>query len=152
MRTIQFFGFGIAMITLVAIGGCAHKQDAGSESASAGGTDGKAQAARGGPLYGQYCAKCHGDGGQGTSEGPPVVGSAALPLDPPATAKYRKTQFRTARDVYDFVKASMPAKAPGSLKEDEYLDIMAFDLQANGVDLTGKTVTPDSLSAMVLHP
>jgi cytochrome c len=151
---MQLFGMAIAMTTLGVMASCAHKQDAASETpaAGAGATDGKAQAARGGPLYGQYCAKCHGDGGQGTSEGPPVVGTAALPLDPPGTAKFRKTQFRTAGDVYDFVRTHMPAKAPGSLKQDEYLAIMAFALQANGVDLTGKTVTPEALAAIVLHP
>lgn len=158
MKTIQLFSFGLLTAALLTLG-CAHNNAAGGSSgtaaaspAPAGSTDGKAQAARGGELYGKHCAGCHGAGGEGNDKAPPVVGKAALPLDPPATAKYRKSQFHTARDVYDFTKANMPAKNPGSLAEDEYLAIIAFDLQANGVDLTGKTITPDSLAAMVLHP
>ena len=47
----------------------------------------------------------------------------------------------------------MPAKAPGSLSQDQYLAIVAFDLMANGVDLTGKPpFTPDALTTVVLHP
>jgi mono/diheme cytochrome c family protein len=154
MKTIQFLGLGVLTAMLFTLG-CAHSEGgAGTSTSAAGGApmDGKAQATLGGQLYGKNCASCHGDGGQGTKDAPPVVGKDALPLDPPATAKYRKTQFHTARDVYDFTKANMPAKAPNSLPEADYLAIVAFDLQANGVDLTGKTITPDSLSAIVLHP
>src|SRR5678816_305274 len=73
------------------------------------------QVAEGGKLYGKYCAKCHGDGGQGTKKGPAVVGKTALPLDPPATAKVRKSQFHTAQDVAAFVAEKMPANKPASL-------------------------------------
>jgi cytochrome c len=117
---------------------------------------GLAQADRGGKLYVENCAKCHGDAGQGTvsdkGKAPPVVGAAALPLDPPAGAKYRKGQFHTARDVYEFVKENMPPGMGNTLSVQEYLDIIAFDLKANGVDLSAKSITPDTLSAIVLHP
>ena len=133
--------------------GCAHEAASGSPTTAAnvGGGDGPAAAERGGPLYVQYCAKCHGNAGQGNDKAPPVVGQAALPLDPPAAAKYRKTQFHTARDVFDFVKANMPPTGD-KLAEGQYLDILAFDLKANGVDLTGKMISPETLSAIVLHP
>jgi cytochrome c len=117
---------------------------------------GPAQAERGGKLYGEHCAKCHGNAGQGVTEGdkkgPPLVGSAALPLDPPAGAQYRKGQFHTAKDVYEFAKANMPPGMGNSLPEQDYLDVVAFALKANGVDLTGKSITPDTLSGIVLHP
>src|ERR1051325_11550393 len=86
-----------------------------------------AQVAKGQKLYAEHCASCHGDSGEGSKKAPPVVGKTALPLDPPATAKKRKTQFHTAKDVYDFVSKNMPGKKPGSLKPDEYLAILAFD-------------------------
>jgi cytochrome c len=94
----------------------------------------------GGKLYGAKCAGCHGTSGQGTSNAPRVVGLAdgALPLDPPASAKYRKVQFKTVADVAGFVVKTMPPKAPGSLSEEEYFSILAFDLKANGVDLGDK--------------
>src|SRR5262245_31328040 len=98
----------------------------------------EAQVKRGAKLYAQHCAHCHGDAGDGGRKAPPVVGKAALPLDPPASAKFRKTQFRTARDVADFVVKNMPAKKPGSLKIEDYWAILAFDLSANGVELASK--------------
>ena len=91
-------------------------------------------------LYGKQCAGCHGGSGEGTAEAPAVVGldKGALPLDPPASAKYRKSQFKTVADIASFVVSSMPPKAPGSLSEEEYYAILAFDLKANGIDLEQK--------------
>jgi cytochrome c5 len=106
-------------------------------------------ATRGATLYGASCASCHGDAGQGL-KAPPVVGKDALPLDPRAGSN-RQVQFRTALDVYNYVKVSMPGDAPGSLQDDEYRAIVAFDLKANGVDLTGKDISDETLAAIVLH-
>ena len=92
-------------------------------------------------LYGAKCAGCHGDGGEGKAQGgPAVVGldKGALPLEPAATAKYRKTQFKTVADIAEFVVKAMPPKAPGSLSAEEYYSILAFDLKANGIDLGDK--------------
>src|SRR5438045_2471200 len=52
------------------------------------------QVTAGQTLYGQHCAKCQGNAGQGDTA-PRVVGlkEGALPLDPPADRKYRKTRF-----------------------------------------------------------
>jgi cytochrome c len=96
-----------------------------------------AQALKGATLYESNCAKCHGVLGAGTSDGPSVVGlkEGALPLDPPADRKKRTMQFRTLADVTRFVIKYMPGDEPGSLKEEDYFRIMAFDLRANGIDL-----------------
>lgn len=98
------------------------------------------QVTQGQALYGEHCAKCHGASGEGTDQGPRVVGldKGALPLDPPATAKVRNTQFKTAADIAGFVVKNMPADAPGSLTADQYYSILAFDLKANGIDLGEK--------------
>lgn len=97
------------------------------------------QVALGQKLYGEHCASCHGDQGEGNGA-PAVVGldKGALPLDPPASAKYRKSQFKTVADIADFVVKNMPAKTPGSLTEQQYWAILAFDLKANGIDLDKK--------------
>jgi mono/diheme cytochrome c family protein len=111
------------------------------------------QAAAGQELYGAHCASCHGPGGEGT-KAPRVVDIAkgALPLDPPATAKFRKSQFHTAADIAGFVVKTMPADAPGSLTEDQYWAILAFDLKANGVDLGAKHLDATSAASVVVHP
>jgi len=99
------------------------------------------QVARGQELYGAKCAGCHGAAGEGKpGAGPPVVGldKGALPLDPPAGAKGRTTQFKTVADIADFVVKAMPPNAPGSLSAEDYYSILAFDLKANGIDLGDK--------------
>jgi mono/diheme cytochrome c family protein len=94
------------------------------------------QVAAGQTAYGANCAACHGDAGQG-GKGPRLVGLAqgALPLDPPADRKFRKTRFVTVGDVADFAVANMPPGKGGSLPADQYWAILAFDLHANGIDL-----------------
>jgi S-disulfanyl-L-cysteine oxidoreductase SoxD len=109
------------------------------------------QADRGAKLFGAKCAKCHGDSGEGGKKAPPVVGKTALPLDPPATAKGRKVQFRTAADVYSWVKANMPPKESERLTDAEYVEVLAFDLKANGVVLT-KPLDLESAQKLILHP
>jgi len=157
MATVRKGSLVLALLGVTAFVACAHNEGAAAPAsaasgAAAGGGDAMAQAAAGGPLYGQFCAKCHGDAGQGTNDAPPVVGPNALPLDPRPTAKARKNQFHTAKDIADFVLPNMPPKGPKPTVE-QYLDILAFDLKANGVDLTGKpALTPDMLSSIVIHP
>jgi len=63
----------------------------------------------------------------------------------------RKDQFHTAQDVAAFVAAKMPANKPGSLTADQYYDILAFDLKANGVDVSGKKIDPTTAAQIKLH-
>lgn len=140
----------VAGLACALVAGCAGGQEqpkTGAEGAAAGGD----QVAQGQALYAEKCASCHGAQGQGAS-GPPVVGKGALPLAPPAGAKYRSEPFHTAGDVYDFVKKNMPANAPGTLTDAETSAIIAFDLKANGVDLAGKHIDHTSAAAITLHP
>jgi len=133
---VATIGFGVLMLV------------GGAPASHASDTD---QAAEGAKLYKKHCAKCHGDAGQGTKKAPPVVGKEALPLDPPAGAKVRKTQFHTAQDVAAFVAEKMPANKPASLTTDQYYDILAFDLKANGVDVSGKKIDPTTAAEIKLH-
>jgi S-disulfanyl-L-cysteine oxidoreductase SoxD len=119
-------------------------------TAGAGGDLG-AQVARGEALFADNCASCHGDKGEGSPGGPPLIGKEALPVDPPKTAKERNVKFTTAQDLFQWVKKEMPNDNPGSLKDDEYWDVLAFDLKANGVDLQGKKLDASSASAIKLH-
>jgi mono/diheme cytochrome c family protein len=108
------------------------------------------QVARGQKEYTEHCAKCHGAAGEGTDKGPPVVGPSALPAEPRPGQK-RKVTFRTALDVAQFVKKAMPGDDPGSLSDDEYFAILAFDLKANGIDVSGKKIDAASAETIVLH-
>ncbi|HVH41162.1 MAG TPA: cytochrome c, partial [Labilithrix sp.] len=118
-------GFGMAL--LVACGGEGPPPESpNTKAASSPPTAGaaptfSAQVAEGQKLYADNCASCHGAGGEG-GKAPRVVGVAngALPLDPPSTAKYRKTQFKTAADVAAFVVKAMPPGQAGKLTEEQY--------------------------------
>ena len=94
-----------------------------------------AQIDQGKQLYVEKCAKCHGPGGEGTDKGPAVVGKDAFPLHPRAGAK-RDVDFHTAADVFAWATKHMPADAPASLSSEQYLAIFAFDVTANGINLT----------------
>ncbi len=86
-------------------------------------------------LYGDHCAHCHGDAGQGTDMGPQVVGAGALPYAPPEEREVRANNFGTALDVFVFASANMPADDPGALSDEQMVDVLAFALFANGVML-----------------
>jgi len=136
------FFVGTSLLVLACGGGTPSAVTA--DTAAANGADPFArQAATGAELYAKNCADCHGAHGN-DGKAPPVVGLAqgALPLDPPPGAKLRKTQFKTVGDVADFVAKTMPPKAPGSLSNDEYYAILAFDLKANGIELGDKVLEP----------
>jgi len=113
--------------------------------------DGNIQASRGAKTYADNCASCHGDKGEGTKSAPPVVGKNALPMDPPKKAKFRKVKFVTALDVAQYVMKSMPADNPGGLDANQYWDIMAFDLKANGIDVSGKHIDDKTAGDIKLH-
>jgi cytochrome c len=101
------------------------------------------QVAHGQTLFAENCAECHGNSGQGTEDAPRLVGlkEGALPLDPPASRKFRKSRFVTVADVAEFAMANMPPKKAGTLTADEYLAVLAFDLKANGIDLGQEPLT-----------
>lgn len=153
--TMNAAAYGFAMILLTACGG--QTPPAESPSQAAGDTAPtqtafELQAAEGQALYAANCASCHGDSGEG-GDAPRVVGVAdgALPLDPPAGAKYRKVQFRTAADIAGFVVQTMPPGDAEKLTEEQYWAVLAFDLKANGVTLDARL---DAVSApsVIIHP
>jgi mono/diheme cytochrome c family protein len=133
MRTTTLLGVLSACVLIACGGGAAEQAGSAAPAAPAGGD----QIATGQSLYADNCASCHGAGGEGKGNTPAVVGKGALPLDPRPGSK-RGVQFKTVADVDGWVKANMPPKGAGTLSDDQYWAILAFDLKANGVDLSGK--------------
>lgn len=129
----------IVASSLLWLAGCGDGggDDKGMAQDGAGGDAFALQAERGATLYGKHCSSCHGDSGQGTDEAPRLVGldQGALPEKPPASRMLRMVDFVTVADVAGFAVANMPPGQAGSLSKDEYLAILAFDLQANGINL-----------------
>ena len=128
-----------------------HSSSAPTTPAPTGGaTTITAQVDQGKQLYGAKCASCHGNAGEGTKDGPPVVGKDAFPLDAPAGRK-RDAKFHTAADIFGWTTQHMPANDPGSVTTEQFLAIFAFDLTANGIKLD-KPLDGDAAAKIVLHP
>lgn len=107
------------------------------------------QASNGKVLYGKYCAVCHGANGEGGTV-PEQFGKLAGKKVSPVAGPGYLPKMKTAGQAYDFAKKNMPANKPGSLKDNEYLDIISFALQANNVQPDGKPLTPASAKKIKL--
>lgn len=89
----------------------------------------------GAALFGQHCASCHGAAGEGLSA-PMLVGAGALPKSPPQGRVHRTGEFATVLDVFEFTRVTMPPSDPTALSDADVWAILAFDLSANGIELT----------------
>jgi mono/diheme cytochrome c family protein len=108
-----------------------------SGGGAAGNTAGTlAQAGQG--VYNTSCALCHGQNGEGVSA-PPVIGSGA------GLAKYN-----TGQGLYDFVKKAMPLTAPGSLTDQQYLQVVTYLLVKNNDVDANATVDQSTLGQIQL--
>jgi mono/diheme cytochrome c family protein len=80
-----------------------------------------AQATRGEATYSRACASCHAPDLTGDGQASPLAGK----------------EFTTAwtdqslGDLFERIRATMPADAPGTLKRAEVADLIAFILQKN---------------------
>ena len=128
------------------------------------------QASQGAHVYYLVCMACHGDKGQGltqewldklnpfdrncwqskchASNHPPE--GFKLPRNVPAIIGPGEMDiFPTALALHDYIQARMPWQAPGSLSEEEYWQLTAFLVQANGFDPGGQPL--DSTRAAVVY-
>jgi mono/diheme cytochrome c family protein len=79
------------------------------------------QAKRGQPLYGKYCASCHGEQLTGGEDSPPLTGGAFL----------ANWNGLTLGDLFERIRVSMPQDRPGRLTRQQNADILAYVLGAN---------------------
>lgn len=89
------------------------------------------QAERGAELFAARCAGCHGadlSGGFG-------------PRLAPIGAHW---QGQSVGALFRFVSSNMPYDDPGSLEQDQYLDVLSFVLQQNGYPVGDAALTADA--------
>ena len=101
-----------------------------------------AQAMRGENEYGANCARCHGadlDGG----------GAAPTLHTLDFVDRWREDHLVT---LFQFISTNMPQPPgrPGGLKEQQYLDIVAFLLQVNGLPAGSKELTIADLETQLV--
>ncbi|MCW2380601.1 MULTISPECIES: c-type cytochrome [unclassified Sphingobium] len=77
------------------------------------------QASAGEKAYNSQCAMCHGAELRG-SNAPGLVGTDVM------------QNFDTVAGLYTYISTAMPPQAPGRLAEQDYLNIVAYILKANG--------------------
>ena len=90
----------------------------------------ESQAVRGETAYAANCARCHGANLESFS-GPPLKDN--LFMD-----RWREFDLSV---LFDVIKDSMPKDQPGSLTEQQYLDIASHILRANGIPPGSKELT-----------
>lgn len=80
------------------------------------------QAQRGAQAYADHCAVCHGAQLTGTGEAKPLNGPEFL----------SNWNGLSIGDLFDRMRATMPANAPKSLSRETYADILAYILKFDG--------------------
>jgi S-disulfanyl-L-cysteine oxidoreductase SoxD len=142
----------VALVLLLLTSGCSSAEGLAPAAESPQPLTFEGQASRGKELYAENCASCHGASGEGTKKAPRLVGlsQGALPLEPRPGQRLRKHEFKTALDVAEFASKNMPYGAPGSLPTQDYWDILAFALKANGLDLGAKRLDESTAENLVI--
>ena len=87
-----------------------------------------AQAARGESVYGSTCGACHQPGS--------LIGQAFV----------ETWNDRRVYDFYALVRGTMPLDNPGGLKDQEYLDVIAYLLKANHAPAGSDSLAVDTVA------
>ncbi len=96
------------------------------------------QAQRGQKVYADNCSVCHGEKLEGTTTGGPTLSGKDF---------VNGWKGMTAGELFDKISMDMPSNAPGSLKPDQYADVMAYVLSVNKYP-AGKTPLPTSAATL----
>lgn len=116
----------LASFALLAAPRPARSQTDSAASGASAGTFTAAQAERGAAVYGRACAACH------------VATFFATP------AFRRAWNGRTAWDLFELIRTTMPNDNPGRLPRRDYADVVAYLLRLNGMPAGPVELTPDA--------
>jgi S-disulfanyl-L-cysteine oxidoreductase SoxD len=97
-------------------------------------------------VFGQQCAACHGETGEGGVGDRLVGGQGTL-----ATPKPEKTvgsYWPYAPTLFDYIRRAMPQNAPQSLSNEDVYAVSAYILYLNGLLPAGATLDAKTLSAI----
>ncbi len=99
----------------------------------------EAQAKRGQSGYSGACGRCHGRRLNGAPEDPDMRSTPPL-----ARAKFlRVWEGRSLATLFEYTRATMPESNPGSLTDDEYIDVIAYMLSVSGMPAGDDELKPD---------
>ena len=99
----------------------------------------EAQAERGQTVYPGSCGLCHGRRLNGAPDDPDMVSTPPL-----ARAKFlRDWEGRSLATLFEYTRATMPESNPGSLTDQEYVDVIAYMLSVSGMPAGDDELRPD---------
>ena len=81
---------------------------------------------------------CHGENGQGF-KAPAIIGSNA-----------QMAKYNNAKQLLDYISSTMPANAPGSLTQQEYVQVLCFILRQNKFVSADTAIDPNQLERITL--
>lgn len=131
------------------------------------------QADVGAEVYRLVCSACHGDKGQGLTEdwiatwdpstqncwqshchhaNHPPEGFILPRYVPAVIGDQTLMRFQTAQDLKQYIHENMPWHTPGSLTEEEYLQLTAFLLRENKIIQNDTTLDRSNIEAIPLTP
>src|SRR5260370_24201641 len=90
------------------------------------------QANAGRETYQVKCATCHLSDLKGSNEASPLAGGNFV----------NTWRARTTSDLFNRIRNTMPISDPGSLADEEAINIVAYLLQANGAAAGAQALTP----------
>ena len=131
----------------------------------------KDQAKRGRPVYSRSCTECHGDepvafgpnehrsvlpndaisfslvsdpGASGFSSAPPLTGGVFL----------RGWKNQTVANLYQYARSEMPQESPGSLTDQQYVDIIAYIFSLSSLPAGDQELPADvkQLNTIIIEP
>jgi mono/diheme cytochrome c family protein len=91
------------------------------------------QAKRGESVYGTECASCHGDALDGMGQAPALAGDDFK----------NNWNGQSVGDLFEKIRTTMPAGAPGKLKPEQNAAIVAFILKSNGFPAGSRELASD---------
>ncbi len=131
------------------------------------------QADLGGQVYYMVCMACHGDQGQGLTPdwvkswdlggqscwqskchaaNHPEDGFVLPKVIPPVVGPVMRARFSTALDLHDYIKNEMPWQKPGSLSDEEYWQLTAYLVSANGFNPGASALDAQNAASIHLKP
>jgi alcohol dehydrogenase (cytochrome c) len=125
----------VAAVAVCAVAGFAIAALAAQQAAARPGPFTAEQATAGRALYQSTCASCHLADMKGTFEAPPLAGANFL----------NTWRNRPASDLISRIRNSMPLTSPGSLSDQDAVNLVAFILQANGATASTQALAANSL-------
>lgn len=89
--------------------------------------------AEGEASFGAHCARCH----------------APIEIERRLRGDWRG---RDAAQLFELTRLTMPGESPGSLSDDQYLDVMAYMLDLAGVERPAGSLQAPQLATIVINP